>query len=94
MLEKDSILETEGLLEELDAIQGQNKFILKQESEIIKHLLSHQRIFTKFHHFELKSKSLIQKLAKKLDLELYTLEKINNLSKPILIKNYLDKTYF
>lgn len=94
LLEKDSILATEKLLEELDFTEKQNKIILNQESEIFKHLLTHQIIFAKFYHFKLKSKTLIEQIAKKLDLELYSLEKTNNLPKPILIKKYLDKYCF
>lgn len=97
LIEKDSIVETEKLLEELVYIQSkQNKsgIILKQESQTFKHLLSHRIIFAKFYHFDITNKSFFDKISKDLNLGLSTLEQIHNLPKPILIKNYIDKYCF
>ena len=91
LVEKGQTLDTENLIEDLEYLQAQNSLILKQESKVFKHLLSHQTIFAKFYHFELKNRVLFEQIATELSLEVHSLEKIHNLPKPILIKNYIDE---
>ena len=57
-------------------------------SKVYKHILSHQKITARFHHFRLK-KRLKEKVLQEARLALYSPGKIDELPKPVLISNYL-----
>ena len=67
--------------------------ILEKESAIYKHILTHQRIFVRFWHIDIKTSKLSDYLDFK-DLEFYSIKTIKELPKPILIHNYLEKFFF
>ncbi|RYU97617.1 A/G-specific adenine glycosylase [Emticicia agri] len=62
--------------------------IIKNSSEVYKHVLTHQTIEVRFWHIVL---SEDQSLTLPLDYEFYTWEAIEDLPKPILIEKYLKK---
>jgi len=68
-------------------------FCIQSESEILKHQLTHQRVFVKFFHIKLKNTDLLQE-KKFEDFALYSLEEVKNLAKPILLANYLENHFF
>jgi A/G-specific adenine glycosylase len=70
-------------LDELHQIQVQGTFLMA--SEILKHQLTHQKIFIRFFHFESPTPNLVDK-----NLEWYSWQAVQNLPKPIIIANYLQ----
>ena len=65
-------------------------------SKIYKTILTHQEIFTRFHHVNLFNNKVFEDLLKSYKLQPFTDEQILDLPKPQLIVNYLkkEKKYF
>ncbi len=57
-------------------------------SKDYKHILSHQKITARFYHYKLKSR-LKEETILEAGLDLYTVNKIDEIPKPVLISNYL-----
>ena len=80
------------LLELSDKDKLENYFAdnLYYSSEIFKHQLTHQKLWVKFAHFQVKQKDL-----SKLDenLQWYNIQEIQDLPKPILLAKYLEKVF-
>lgn len=72
-------------LDELHQIQVQVQGTFLMASEILKHQLTHQKIFIRFFHFESPTPNLVDK-----NLEWYSWQAVQNLPKPIIIANYLQ----
>jgi len=63
-------------------------------SEEVKHVLTHQRIFTRFIRVKVKDLGNFESLSKSKSLKAYELAEVQELPKPILIQNYLEKEIF
>lgn len=70
------------------------RFEVKKISEIVKHLLSHQKIYAQFLVLDIPNQTIFQELETKLSAQFYPFETIENLPKPILIADYLKKHFF
>lgn len=68
-----------------------NKSLIKRESSIYTHVLTHQRIQTKFWHLEL-DKNFLVNLPQ--ELEWYNLNEVDDLPKSTLVNNYLKEFVF
>jgi A/G-specific adenine glycosylase len=84
----EKFLETEDLLNHSDFPKIDTTFAVVKESPMYQHILTHQKIFAKFWHFELKEAKL------DIGLNFYDYSEIQALPKPILIANYLEKNFF
>ncbi|MGK7394759.1 MAG: A/G-specific adenine glycosylase [Candidatus Cyclobacteriaceae bacterium M3_2C_046] len=60
----------------------------------IRHILTHQVIHAQFHLCSVVNPELLIKFTKKNDLQLYSLEELDNLPKPVLVTNYLNELVF
>ena len=65
--------------------------ILEDVSETFKHILSHQRIYSRFYKVAVKDHELAQ-ISEKSSLKSYSIEEVLNLPKPKLIVNYLEQS--
>lgn len=89
------LVENEKKLLELDEINDDfltevlSKAIIKNSSESVKHILSHQRIEARFWHIILNDE-----IALPAGYEFYSLDEVENLPKPILIEKYLKSSVF
>jgi A/G-specific adenine glycosylase len=90
---QEDFLNTEDLLHHIEFPNFDTNFVLEKESEILQHVLTHQKIFAKFWHFKVNSE-FSKWLESKANLSFYSLEEIQKLPKPILIANYLQKHFF
>ncbi len=63
-------------------------------SHTYKHLLTHRQILATFFLINIKIKDGIRQLIQQENLAFFTLEQVQNLPKPILIKNYLERNIF
>jgi A/G-specific adenine glycosylase len=84
----ENFLETEDLLHHSDFPKIDITFALTKESAIHPHILTHQKIFAKFWHFELSEANVNSQF------NFYDYSEIQDLPKPILIANYLEKNFF
>jgi A/G-specific adenine glycosylase len=66
---------------------------IKMPSPTYKHVLSHQKIFATFYLILLESR-LKESVTENIGLNLYSLEEIEQLPKPVLINNYLKDAIF
>jgi len=71
-----------------------NTVLLKDVSATHRHLLSHQRIFAKFYLLEISEQKFLEQLKNTYLLQEFDREQIQNLPKPILIANYVEKNLF
>jgi A/G-specific adenine glycosylase len=85
------ILENDLALNNPPSSIHNSSFIIKNQSEIFKHILSHQRIEAKFWHIQLNP---TEKIDLPSEYSFYSLSEIEELPKPILIQNYLKKNFF
>ncbi|MFY0591720.1 A/G-specific adenine glycosylase [Roseivirga sp.] len=69
-------------------------FSLQDFSEEVKHILTHQRIFTKFIRLQVNDLGKFESLAADKNLTPYRMEEVQELPKPILIQNYLKQAFF
>lgn len=89
------LVESEEKLSEVDEINDDflnkvlSKAIIKNSSESVKHILSHQRIEARFWHIVLNDE-----VAFPVGYEFYSLNEVENLPKPILIEKYLKSSAF
>lgn len=89
------LIENEEKLSELDEINDDfltevlSKAIIKNSSESVKHILSHQRIEARFWHIVLNDEVVLPA-----GYEFYSLNEVENLPKPILIEKYLKSSAF
>jgi A/G-specific adenine glycosylase len=85
-------------LHELDQLLAEQKFsaavTVVQESEVYKHLLTHQTIFARFWLMEASDGKEFERIKRKYDLEAFNLKEIHSLPKPVLINNFLVKNVF
>jgi len=63
---------------------------LTNTTQMPKHILSHQTLFTSFLHFKLTTNTNVINWLKENELVLYSLEEIDRLPKSVLITNYLN----
>lgn len=68
--------------------------ILSYESEVFLHQLTHQRLHVKIFEINSNPQAIATLLQAQPELELFNLAEIEDLPKPVLIKNYLDKRKF
>lgn len=65
--------------------------VIEDDSQVYKHILTHQRIFAKFYLVELKNESSIAELE---GLRACTVDELKELPKPVLIQKYLEREIF
>jgi A/G-specific adenine glycosylase len=95
LVENDKVnLDWEMILINLKLDELAEESVLISESKAYKHILSHQNIFAKFYRVELKTESLFQQIAKQFQLSTRTKKQLEEVPKPILIKNYLEEEIF
>lgn len=92
LLEMDQFYALEDLLAHQNLSLPSDNFRIEQESEIFKHILTHQKIWAKFWHIRLKNIELVLNEFNK--VQFYPPEEVQNLPKPILINNYLYRNFF
>jgi A/G-specific adenine glycosylase len=90
LLESQAPLSEEDFLKEL----GTKELTLLDFSEEVKHILTHQRIFTRFIRVRVNELGNFIALSKSKNLEAFELAEVQELPKPILIENYLQKEFF
>lgn len=92
LVEERKIKKTQNLILE-DAVL--KKFIkpddVAHESELMKHVLTHQRITARFVIINLKNASSVNALLRNSGLKFYTAREIEHLPKPVLISRFLSK---
>ncbi len=94
LLEAPSFQEPSAIKDPLlQQLLTQNSILIK-ESAAYKHLLTHQVLHVKFFELALSSEGMENFLEKQNEFKAYSLEEINDLPKPILITNYLQKLNF
>lgn len=87
---------TKPISEESMLNEGANRqgLIVTDISEEVKHVLTHQRIFTRFIRVKVKDLGNFETLSESNGLKVYELAEVQELPKPILIQNYLQKEIF
>ncbi|MCE7992631.1 MAG: A/G-specific adenine glycosylase [Roseivirga sp.] len=65
--------------------------VIEDDSQVYKHILTHQRIFAKFYLVELENESSIAEMD---GLRACTVDELKELPKPILIQKYLEREIF
>lgn len=91
LIESDSIREEGEIADEILAWRPvSGEAVVSDISHVYKHILTHQRLFARFFLVDL-SEQLNESWA---GMKRYSLEKVQNLPKPILINNYLSKNIF
>lgn len=65
--------------------------VIKRESAVYTHVLTHQRIYTKFWHLEINQDFLINLPP---ELQWHTLNEVDDLPKSTLVNNYLNEFVF
>lgn len=94
LIDKPENLKKTELLNEIQELFPTNDMIVLKESKIFKHLLSHQRIFAQFLWIEVDRIEIKnQKFFKSQNFNFFTSEEVQQLPKPILIHNYLQKDW-
>lgn len=88
-----NFLKTEDLLHHIEFPKIGVNFVAEKESEVLQHILTHQKIFAKFWHFTVNQR-LSEIKQGQWSLSFYNLNEIQDLPKPILIANYLQKHFF
>jgi len=68
--------------------------VLRADSEVYKHVLTHQRLYVRFFHLEVPDQESFRKIMIDNKLRRFTLDEVKTLPKPILIENYLSKNFF
>jgi A/G-specific adenine glycosylase len=92
--EASSFLEIPAIKDPLlQQLLAQNSVVVK-ESAAYKHQLTHQLLHVKFFELAVSPEGLKGFLEKQTGLEGYSMEEINDLPKPVLITNYLQKLNF
>ena len=86
LIEKKRSQKTKSLINEDEFLSNIKSF---RESEIVTHLLSHQKLKVKFIEAEKSFSKKEEQLAKKLGLQIFTKKEIANLPKPVLIDRFL-----
>ncbi len=81
---------SEDLLDQLPE-SVKTEAVIEDESQVFKHILTHQRIFAKFYLIELQSESSV---PEKEGLRACTVDELKALPKPILIQKYLEREIF
>ena len=77
----------------LGFLTGRRNLMVQSISTEIKHILTHQRIFTRFVRIEVLSLSNFEALAKEKTLQAFEMNEVQALPKPVLIDNYLKKHF-
>ncbi|MBO3699821.1 A/G-specific adenine glycosylase [Roseivirga sp. E12] len=90
LLESPESLSEESVLKEI-SIEG---LVVIDFSEEVKHVLTHQRIFARFIRVKVKDLGNFEALSNSKKLKAFELGKVQELPKPILIQNYLQKEIF
>lgn len=90
LVESQERLSEEEMLNELTA----KELTLLDFSQEVKHILTHQRIFTRFIRVRVNELGNFEALAKSRHLEAFESAEVQELPKPILIQNYLQKEFF
>lgn len=90
LIETPKEVDSETLLEQLPE-SVKTGVVIEDESQVYKHILTHQRIFAKFYAVELKSESSLSKAD---GLRACTVDELKELPKPILIQKYLEREIF
>lgn len=85
LIESDKILELDEI-ENVSILNVLNSGVVVSISEIFKHILTHQRIETRFIHIKLNTKIEFEN-----SYNYFTINEIDKLPKPILIEKYLKK---
>jgi A/G-specific adenine glycosylase len=95
LLESDAkALTLEEMIDELGILKQDVPMPnIKMPSPAYKHVLSHQKVFATFYLILLESR-LRKDVTENIGLELYSLEEIEQLPKPVLINNYLKDAIF
>lgn len=90
LIESQEALSEEDILKEL----ATKELTVLGFSEEVKHILTHQRIFTRFIRVGVNELGNFEALAKSNYLDAFELAEVQELPKPILIQNYLQKEFF
>ena len=74
-------------------LSGQRNLIIQSISAEIKHVLTHQRIFTRFVRVKVTDLGNFEALAEERGLKAFGMEEVEALPKPILIQNFLKEHF-
>lgn len=75
-------------------VSNDSNLTLMDYSIEVKHILTHQRIFTRFIRVEVNDLGKFEALAEEKKLSPFGIEEVKELPKPILIQNYLKQAFF
>jgi A/G-specific adenine glycosylase len=94
LLEDTDIRSIESIFSKDPFIKNLKKPVIEKESEIYKHVLTHQTIFAKFWVLDISSLNKTGKTLKDYNLIAYNKKQIHSLPKSVLINNYLTQHIF
>lgn len=94
LIEKNVTLDKIEVLNEVQLIFQEAQYKILKESTTYKHILTHQRIFAQFLWVDVSKIEIEnQEFFKKQSFNFFTAKEIQDLPKPILIHNYLQKDW-
>lgn len=76
------------------SFSNESNLTIMDYSMEVKHILTHQRIFTRFIRVGVNDLGKFEALAKDKKLRAFGIEEVKELPKPILIQNYLKQAFF
>ncbi len=86
LVESDTELTDDQMNQQLEA-EGLTHFKLVNVSDSRTHILSHQRLATKFYIYQIENSEMLEKKG----LSFYNEVEVENLAKPVLLVNYLEQ---
>jgi len=89
LIEGPGSIAAEEALDYLPESLAQQVKLVSNNQPIIKHVLSHQRIFASFHELEVDESVQTSELGELLGTKAFVLSEIDSLPKPVLIDRYL-----
>jgi len=93
-VEGDRLLDEEEALDNAEKLFGGRSWSLANVSEPYRHILTHRVIYARFFHIEVSNEAALLHFAQLMKLKLVKMSVIDNVSKPVLIKNYLINLFF
>jgi A/G-specific adenine glycosylase len=94
LLENSDIGTIERILTQDSFTKKLKKSVIEKESEIYKHVLTHQTIYAKFWLLDISSLNKYKADIKSYNLKSYNKKQIHSLPKSVLINNYLTQHIF
>jgi len=93
-VEGDRLLDEEEALANAEKLCGGRSWSLENVSEPYKHILTHRVIHARFFHIKVSNGDRLLYLAKLMNLKIVKIRDIDNVSKPVLIKKYLNNLFY